>query len=79
MNFWIDFITNPYNIFMSGVFGGLVTYFFTAGFFYTVNIKRKYLWVAILIGVIGAAIVWGLGYSLVVWYNTPLGPPLELK
>ena len=76
--FWIDFITDPYNIFMLGIFSGLLGYFFSAGFMYTINVPRRYLWVAVLITILSAAIVWGLGYSIVIWYNTPLGPPLEL-
>ena len=82
MNFfdWVDFFMNPYTIFMFGAIMGILSFFFSGGVLYTFNVNRK-LGIKIMIAVTILAVLvgWGMWIALVFWYNTPLGPPLELK
>ncbi len=78
--FWIDFATEPLNILMSGASLGVLVYFFTAGLMWSFNVKRNTgKWIiiaaAVLAVVLAQAVCWGIN----IWYNTPLGPPLDLK
>ena len=78
--FWIDFFMYPFNIFMSGLFAGAVAWSVSGGSFYTFNLRR-YTGIRIMVAVVILVVlfVWLIGYGLVVWYNTPLGPPLKLQ
>jgi hypothetical protein len=78
--FWVDFFMNPYNIFMMGLGAGSFAWFVSGGLFYTFGLDRRIgIKVVIAVAILVVLVVWGLGYGLVIWYNTPMGPPLELN
>jgi uncharacterized BrkB/YihY/UPF0761 family membrane protein len=77
---WIDFFMSPYNIFMVGCFAFLLAYFVCAGALYTFGINRRLgLKISLFVAALVGTLFWVAGYIVVIWYNTPLGPPLELK
>jgi hypothetical protein len=77
--FWIDFFMNPYNILMVGIGAGALSWFVSGGVFYTFGLRRPLgIKIVIAITLLTVLFVWGLGYGLVIWYNTPLGPPLDI-
>ncbi|GAG41700.1 unnamed protein product [marine sediment metagenome] len=82
MNFfdWVDFFMDPYHIFMFGAIAGILSWFFSGGILYTFGVNRR-LGIKIMIAVVvlAALLGWGMWIALVVWYNTPMGPPLDLK
>ncbi len=76
---WVDFFMNPFNIMMFGFGAGIITWFISGGFLYTFKVDRKFgIKVMIAVTVLFTLLVWGMFWALIVWYNTPLGPPLEL-
>ena len=78
--FWIDFFMDPFNIFMLGLFAGAGAWSVSGGLFYTFRLRWEIgKWIMLAVVVLVVLIVWAFGYGLVVWYNTPLGPPLQLQ
>ena len=78
--FWFDFVTNPYWIFMSGWIGGIPCALMVAGLCGILGVNTKHTRIAFgLSFVIVSLLIWASFILLVVWYNTPMGPPLELK
>lgn len=76
---WVDFFLDPYHICMMGLLASTGAYAVTGSLMYTFGVERKLgLKLSVAIAVLVGLIVWGLGYGVVLWYNTPLGSPLEL-
>ncbi len=76
---WVDFFVNPYNIFMLGWFVFLFTFLITGGILYLFGVERRLgLKIARRAAILAGTLAWVAGYGLVFWYNTPLGPALEL-
>ena len=77
---WVDFFTNPISIFIFGCGAGIFTWFFVGGFLYTINVERqKGITIMTVLTVLAVLLTWGAFIGLVIWYNTPMGPPLELR
>lgn len=76
---WVDFFMNPFHIFMFGCTAGVLAWFFTGGILYTFNVNRKLgIKIMIVVTILAVLAGWGMWVALLLWYNTPLGPPLEL-
>ena len=79
MNFfdWVDFFLNPFNILMFGFAGGVLALFMSAGAMFLINGDRKIAKRVVVIAALLTVLLFQLVcWGLVIWYNTPLGPPL---
>jgi hypothetical protein len=71
---------DPLNAIIDSLFFAGCTWVVVAGVLYTIGIsRRRGLKVTAFVTVIGFVLVLLFRYYLIVWYNTPLGPPLDLK
>jgi hypothetical protein len=76
---WIDFLMNPINMIGMTLFSGFLSAFFWAGLMWFVKAERKIGSRIILIGTVCfMMVVAGFFVFIYWWYNTPLGPPLNL-
>jgi len=76
---WVDFFINPLHIFMFGIGVGIIAWFFSGGILYTFNVNRKLgIKIMMVVTILALLVGWGMWIALVVWYNTPMGPPLNI-
>ncbi|MBE9479809.1 MAG: hypothetical protein IMY80_07570 [Chloroflexi bacterium] len=77
---WIDFFMNPFNILMFGFTGGILALFITAGAMYVLHANRRTgNRVIFIVTTLTVLLIQLAFWGLVIWYNTPMGPPLELR
>ena len=77
---WIDFFLDPFHIFMFGIGMGIFAWFLTGGVLYTFGVNRRLgIKTMIVVTVLAILVGWGMWIAMVIWYNTPMGPSLELK
>lgn len=80
--FWIDMITNPMFATWFGLLAGIAMSLMVTGVAGIMtgdkprqrSLMRVFFFTFLLVTVT----VWILNFGLIVWYNTPLGPPLEI-
>lgn len=77
---WVGFFMNPYNILMFGFAGGALALFLSAGVMFLVDANRKIAKrIVAVVTVLAVLLIQLACWGLVFWYNTPLGPALELE
>jgi hypothetical protein len=69
---------NPTFALWFGLFlGTVISLVVTMIYVLIVNVGARRIW--LFIWILCVLIIWGINFGLIVWYNTPLGPSLNLE